>query len=203
MMTQTSLNLVTRELVPEDQRLSITERYFGIHFPLKLEPVIYGITDRMAKDYSGGQWDFFTLSNGGFYMAPSGDDVYHVTCDNMFEGDLSADALGITHLSLCVLTSVVLRWAIRPSVRMSLLEFTRAHVRASGGQWDSGGHRLRFQECCPPSLPRAKPMISMGVPAGVGGGSKSRKLSVTGDDDEPGDDGHISIVSQCYQNHHT
>jgi hypothetical protein len=96
MMTQTTLNLVTRELVPEERRLSIAERYFGIHFPLKLEPVIYGITDRMAEDYSGGQWDFFTLSNGGFYMAPAGGHVFHVACDNMFEGTLSADALGIT-----------------------------------------------------------------------------------------------------------
>ena len=50
MMTQTSLNLVTRELVLEDQRLAITEK--------------------MAEEYDGGYWDFFTLSNGGFYMAP-------------------------------------------------------------------------------------------------------------------------------------
>ena len=49
----------------------------------------------MAEDYSGGYWDFYTLSNGGFVMAPSTDHVFHVTCDNMFEGDLSADALGI------------------------------------------------------------------------------------------------------------
>ena len=96
METQASQTTVTRELVPEDQRLAITERLFGIHFPLKLEPVIYDITARMAEDYDGGYWDFHTLSNGGFYMAPSGDDVFHVTCDNMFEGDLSADALGIT-----------------------------------------------------------------------------------------------------------
>jgi hypothetical protein len=96
MMTQTSLNLVTRELVPEDQRMAITEKFFGPNFPMKLEPVIYGITDRMADAYSGGYWDFYTLSNGGFYMAPSDDRVFHVTCDNMFEGDLSADALGIT-----------------------------------------------------------------------------------------------------------
>jgi hypothetical protein len=96
MMTQHSLNLVTRELVPEDQRMAVTERLFGIHFPLQMEPVIYGITDRMAGEYNGGYWDMFTLSNGGFYMAPSGDDVFHVTCDNMFDGDLSADALGIT-----------------------------------------------------------------------------------------------------------
>ena len=95
MMTQTSINLVTRELVPEDHRMSTVEKLFGIHFPLKLEPTIYGITERMSKDYSGGYWQFFTLSNGGFYMSPSRDDVFHVSCDNMFEGDLSGDALGI------------------------------------------------------------------------------------------------------------
>jgi hypothetical protein len=96
MMTQTSLNLVTRELVPEDQRMSITERLFGLHFPMQVEPVVYGITDRMAEDYSGGYWDMYTLSNGGWYMAPSDERIFHVACDNMFEGDLSADALGIT-----------------------------------------------------------------------------------------------------------
>ncbi|MEN8131132.1 MAG: antirestriction protein [Pseudomonadota bacterium] len=29
-------------------------------------------------------------------MAPADERVFHVTCDNQFEGDLSADALGIT-----------------------------------------------------------------------------------------------------------
>ncbi len=96
MTTQTSLIPVTRELVPEDQRLAIAEKFFGINFPLKLEPVIYGITERIAEEYKGGYWDFYTLSNGGFYMAPSDDRTYHITCDNQFEGDLSADALGIT-----------------------------------------------------------------------------------------------------------
>ena len=96
MMTQTSLNLVTRELVPEDQRMAIVERYFGLHFPMQLEPVIYGITDRMTEDYSGGYWDMYTLSNGGFYMAPNSDTCFDVTCDNQYQGVLSADALGIT-----------------------------------------------------------------------------------------------------------
>ena len=96
MMTQTSLNLVTRELVPENQRIAVTEKLFGIHFPLQMEPVIYGITDRMARGYNGGYWDMYTLSNDGFYIAPSSDDTFNITCDNFFEGDLSADALGIT-----------------------------------------------------------------------------------------------------------
>ena len=96
-MMQAALNLINRELVPEDRRLDTTERLFGIHFPLQMEPVIYGITDRMAgEDYNGGYWDFYTLSNGGFYMAPSSDDIFQVTCDNFFQDALSSDALGIT-----------------------------------------------------------------------------------------------------------
>ena len=88
--------IVTRKLVPEERRLSHTASLFGAHFPLQLEPVIYGITERMAKDYCGGYWNFYALDNGGFYMAPDGDQVYPVSCDNYFTGEVSADALGIT-----------------------------------------------------------------------------------------------------------
>jgi hypothetical protein len=94
MMTQPQLFPVTRELVPEDQRLAITERLFGLRFPL--EPFIYGVADRLAEDYKGGYWDFFTLSNGSFYMAPSDAVTYHVICDNFYEGNLSSDAFGLT-----------------------------------------------------------------------------------------------------------
>ena len=92
----TSQSTVTRTLVPVDQRLAITEKLFGVHFPLRLEPVIYGITGSMADRYDDEYWDFYTLSNGGFYMAPSEDRIFHVICQNQFEGELSADALGIT-----------------------------------------------------------------------------------------------------------
>ena len=96
MTKQSTQTIVTRELVPEDRRMDVADRLFGPKFPLRIEPTVYIVTERMAEDYHGGYWDFYTLSNGGFYMAPSGDHFYHVTCDNMFEGDLSADALGIT-----------------------------------------------------------------------------------------------------------
>jgi hypothetical protein len=87
---------VTRHLVPEDQRLAVTAELFGAHFPLQIEPVIYGVTERMAEDYHGGYWQFYTLDNGGFYMAPNEDRAFTVCCDNYFIGELSADALGIT-----------------------------------------------------------------------------------------------------------
>ena len=85
---------VTRTLVPEDQRLAVTAKLFGTSLPLAIEPVIYGITERMAEDYQGGYWQMYTLDNGGFYMAPDGDQEFAVSCDNFFRGQLSADAWG-------------------------------------------------------------------------------------------------------------
>ena len=38
----------------------------------------------------------YALSNGGFYMAPETDRVFPVSAANGFEGEMSADAFGIT-----------------------------------------------------------------------------------------------------------
>ena len=86
---------VIRQLVPDGRRMAVAADLFGIHFPLRLEPVIYGVADRMAAEYHGGYWHFYTLDNGGFYLAPEGDQTYQVSCDNCWQGELSADALGI------------------------------------------------------------------------------------------------------------
>ena len=86
---------ITRQLVADHQRLNITEQYFGLHFPLAIEPTLYAVADHLAEDYRGGYWHFYTLSNGGFYLAPQREDGFQVSCDNGYEGRLSADAFGI------------------------------------------------------------------------------------------------------------
>jgi hypothetical protein len=86
---------VTRELVPDAQRSDHVGQLFGVHFPMQLEPVIYYITESMATDYKGGYWDFYKLSNGGFYMAPDIEQPFRVSCQNYYTGTLSGDALGI------------------------------------------------------------------------------------------------------------
>jgi hypothetical protein len=88
-------SIVTAHVVPEEDRLAYIEKNFGIHFPLTIEPAIYGITEKMAKDYHGGYWNFYQLSNSGFYMAPEGNEIYSVSSANFFQGELSSDALGI------------------------------------------------------------------------------------------------------------
>ena len=89
-------DIIIRKLIADSDRLSHTERLFGLHFPLLLEPFIYAATEKMSAEYHGGYWHFYTLSNGAFYLAPSGNDRYHVVCENGFEGELWADAFGIT-----------------------------------------------------------------------------------------------------------
>ena len=90
------MTAITRRTIEDDDRVTHTADLFGFHFPLHLEPLVYATADRLSSDYAGGYWEFYALSNGAFYMAPIGDKTFHVTCENSFEGELSADALGIT-----------------------------------------------------------------------------------------------------------
>jgi len=87
---------ITRQQVDDKQRIQHTADLFGIHYPLNIEPAVYSITSNLASEYRGAYWEFYSLSNGGFYMAPCSNTHYQVSCDNGFEGKLSADALGIT-----------------------------------------------------------------------------------------------------------
>ncbi len=54
------------------------------------------MASKLSEQYDGGYWEFYTLGNGGFYMAPASDKILSVYCENGFSGNLSADALGIT-----------------------------------------------------------------------------------------------------------
>ena len=87
---------ITRTLVATSKRIRHTSDLFGLQFPLRIEPYIFSLAAGLSADYEGGYWHFYTLSNGGFYMAPDDEQVFNVVADNGFEGKLSADALGIS-----------------------------------------------------------------------------------------------------------
>lgn len=99
---------IKRNIVPEESRIQHTTKLFGVHFPCRFEPYLFELTRNIAPAYQGGYWHFYSLSNGGFYMTPHSEKEFEVSCENGFEGQLSADALGITsclyaysHLSFC------------------------------------------------------------------------------------------------------
>lgn len=86
---------ITRTAIPEHLRVTESAKHFGLHCPLQVEPTIYQTADGLSSDYHGGYWGFWTLSNGGFYMAPTYPATLMLSCPNDFAGTLSADAFGI------------------------------------------------------------------------------------------------------------
>jgi len=91
----TDINTITSHLVPEANRMAFVDKLFGISYVLKLEPTVFRFAEQLATNYHFGYWEFFSLSNGGFFMAPRSNTIFNVVCDNGYEGKLSADALGI------------------------------------------------------------------------------------------------------------
>ena len=90
------MNKITKTLVATPDRVGTAAKLFGYEFPRQIEPFVYNVARDMAGAYSGGYWQFYRLSNEGFYMAPDIDLVFDASCaSNYFSGRLSADALGI------------------------------------------------------------------------------------------------------------
>ena len=74
------------------------------------------MASRLSEDYGGGYWLFYTLDNGGFYMAPDSDGKFQVISPNGWEGFMSADAFGIT---VCLFAYSNLSFGVGP-VRRNL-----------------------------------------------------------------------------------
>jgi len=101
--------------VHDEARLETLPRHFGRHM-LTVESAVYGFMRQLAKDYSGGYWHFYELSNGGFYMAPECEPLTLRVDSNAYAGRMSAQAAGITaclfafsHLSFRIPDEVVTR----------------------------------------------------------------------------------------------
>ena len=55
--------------VPDSKRMNTLPRYFGRQH-MTGDAWVYQSLHSVCEAYSGGLWDFFELSNGGFYMTP-------------------------------------------------------------------------------------------------------------------------------------
>ncbi len=88
--------LISRERIDDNRRVNHTAKLFGVNFPMRLEPCIFNTASMLSKDYRGGSWIFYALSNGAFYMSPKSIETFKVVSENGFEVGMSADALGIT-----------------------------------------------------------------------------------------------------------
>lgn len=87
--------LIEKQLVNDNDRPDFLPTYCGSHF-LHFETSVFAYADHFCPSYQGGYWEFYTLSNGGFYMQLATEETFSVTNDaNYFSGELSADAFSI------------------------------------------------------------------------------------------------------------
>lgn len=97
---------ITVSRLPDERRIAFWPQYFGtVPQWILLEPRIFGWMDRLCEDYGGGIWQFYTLSNGGVFMAPetegSSSEKWHLYNSMNGNGaDMSAEAAGI---AVCLL----------------------------------------------------------------------------------------------------
>lgn len=98
-------NQIAATQVTDENRLSFWPQQFGsIPQWITLEPHIFGWMDRFCRDYCGGIWNFFTLNNGGAFMAPESENDEKWTLFNSMNGngaEMSTEAAGI---AVCLMT---------------------------------------------------------------------------------------------------
>lgn len=87
---------VVATVVSDDERMTFLPRFFGGRLMMYGEALVFDTMRRLSPKYRGGLWKFYTLSNGGYYMAPHVETPMHLSVSgNWFEGELSGDAAGI------------------------------------------------------------------------------------------------------------
>jgi len=101
-------DIVATRVTDEQERLLCLPRVAGARCVV-LEHTVYAMLRAICDTYDGGFWDYYKLSNGGFYMAPASESLFHLVCENYFERDVSADAAGViatsyaySHLSFSI-----------------------------------------------------------------------------------------------------
>ena len=126
--------IITAALVDDQHRLSFLPTYFGARGMLHGEATVYGWMHALCDTYNGGYWHYYTLDNGGFYMALDSDQCLTLAVDgNGFQGEMSADAAGIvvTLFALCQLASEAADTDLGDALAdryHALRDFAAAHV---------------------------------------------------------------------------
>ena len=122
--TETDL-AIHRHRVPDLERIRILPRYLGAH-ALAFENSVFDSLGTLAEAYRGGFWEFYELSNGGFYMAPEQErNLRIVVPGNGYEGELSPDAAGIV---ACLFAFNAMAWRFREDRHVNLYHWLRDYA---------------------------------------------------------------------------
>ncbi|MDV1776613.1 antirestriction protein [Citrobacter freundii] len=94
--------VTARKLTDCEERLMFMPKFFGQYWHFvenhtynwmrKLSPenksqYLSSALDKIEAHYDGGEWDFYELSNGGYFMAPNSREHYRISVQgNYFDG---------------------------------------------------------------------------------------------------------------------
>ncbi|PRP68782.1 hypothetical protein BUE93_20245 [Chromobacterium amazonense] len=98
--------LIQARLVDDNHRGTFLPDMFGTPLFMRGEGLVFAWMRQLVRDYHGGVWMFYTLDNGGFYLAPKAKEPFVLSvAGNGYVGEMSADAAGIvaTLFALCQL----------------------------------------------------------------------------------------------------
>lgn len=114
-MTNNNTQAVIATAVSDSQRPAFLPKHVGGGMAMiEFESRVFGHLEAMSKQYRGGYWEFFELSNEGFYLAPRMDNYLTIRVEgNGFEGAMSADAAGIV-ATLFTLSSMSFKYVDKP-----------------------------------------------------------------------------------------
>jgi hypothetical protein len=95
---------ITATLVPEEARENFLYSKLNMAM-MNFEAIAFSNADRFCEEYNCAYWDFYELSNGGFFMAPAlQKETVAVSNDmNYYSGECSPHDLGViaTMMGLC------------------------------------------------------------------------------------------------------
>lgn len=114
-------------------------RVLATHFPrayVRFENIVLHIAERIGGQVQSDPWEFFELSNGGFYMAPATPTQYAVDIPfgRRYCGHVSHDAFGIICClyACCFLAEQDDRMALH---YVWLTDFYQVHVESADIWW--------------------------------------------------------------------
>ena len=86
---------ITASMVPESDRHHFLPEFYPGLF-MAAETLTYAVAKRYISGYCGAYWNFFRLSNGGYFMAPDEPEPLRVVVTgNYTDETMSAEAAGI------------------------------------------------------------------------------------------------------------
>lgn len=123
---------ITKRKCPIEEKGVFLPEHVGTgRYLVLFESYVYSMMDRHTDSYHGGFWDFFSLSNGGFFISLAAEDRRFLVSQpsNHYQAEMSAEAasIGMNLYALSAFSEEEERFLIKFH---ALLDYAYQHAEA-------------------------------------------------------------------------